>query len=710
MREVTKLAGFLVACCGLMLTSCSSPQGDEAPFLGTRVNRLVIENPQAQTDLTTLLRAERLPAESNAVPALMNQDEWNWMAIDLLDDLEPGQYLDVSTPAIDSMVLVIASGGKELKREEMFGSGKRHALGNYPAINLSVPDVRPQLFIGVQSGKPLTLPLRIRTAQEIRKDTATRDLFFTFYLGVMAVMLLYNGFLFFAVEDKSYLYYVLFLVGVAGSQFMLEGYSWVLGLDSTSWLGARIVHAVGAFSGVATILFVQQFLDMRRKTPKYFRWFNVFLGLYGIGAVTLLFGNLNLSYALINLPAMAAFLVIPASIQAKRQGQPSANILMVAFGAFLISVTVFAAKEFGMLPYNTYTTYAMPVGSMIIVVLLSIALGDRINQFKRETAKAREEKLRVSRLNEQIVLEQNQQLERRVSERTEALEEKNQTLRQAMSELKLTQDQLIQSEKLASIGQLTAGIAHELNNPINFVSSSAQSLRRDFEDLNQVLAQVSALAPGDEELGKRVQALHEQIQSMDVAFTLTEIEELLSGIEDGAQRTAEIVKGLRIFSRMDGDAMTSADVNELIESTLVILRSSLKDEVNLVVELASDLNVVECQPGKLNQVFMNLITNAAQATRMKDLPAADRRVRVRTRQVMLDDRPWVQVSIEDNGVGMTEETKSQIFDPFFTTKDVGEGTGLGLSIVRGILDDHKAKLEIESQEGQGSTFLMSFPA
>ena len=297
-----------------------------------------------------------------------------------------------------------------------------------------------------------------------------------------------------------------------------------------------------------------------------------------------------------------------------------------------------------------------------------------------------------------------------MSERTEALEEKNQTLRQAMSELKLTQDQLIQSEKLASIGQLTAGIAHELNNPINFVSSSAQSLRRDFEDLNQVLAQVSALAPGDEELGKRVQALHEQIQSMDVAFTLTEIEELLSGIEDGAQRTAEIVKGLRIFSRMDGDAMTSADVNELIESTLVILRSSLKDEVNLVVELASDLNVVECQPGKLNQVFMNLITNAAQATRMKDLPAADRLVRVRTRQVMLEDRPWVQVSIEDNGVGMTEETKSQIFDPFFTTKDVGEGTGLGLSIVRGILDDHKAKLEIESQEGQGSTFLMSFPA
>ena len=345
---------------------------------------------------------------------------------------------------------------------------------------------------------------------------------------------------------------------------------------------------------------------------------------------------------------------------------------------------------------------------MLIVVLLSIALGDRINQFKRETAKAREEKLRISRLNEQIVVEQNQQLELRVSERTEALEEKNNSLQSALEELRVAQDQLVQSEKLASIGQLTAGIAHELNNPINFVSSSAQSLRRDFEDLATVMDRVSSLDSDDQELAERIAALHEEMKRLDVAFTLQEVEELLSGIEDGAQRTAEIVKGLRIFSRMDGDAMTQANLNDLLESTLVILRSSLRDEVALVVELSPELDAIECQPGKLNQVFMNLINNAAQAT--KDLPKADRSVRIRTRQVLADGVSMVQVSIEDNGVGMTEETKAQMFDPFFTTKDVGEGTGLGLSIVKGILDDHKATLTIESELGQGSTFLMSFPA
>ena len=184
---------------------------------------------------------------------------------------------------------------------------------------------------------------------------------------------------------------------------------------------------------------------------------------------------------------------------------------------------------------------------------------------------------------------------------------------------------------------------------------------------------LSSLDSDDQE-AERIAALHEEMKRLDVAFTLQEVEELLSGIEDGAQRTAEIVKGLRIFSRMDGDAMTQANLNDLLESTLVILRSSLRDEVALVVELSPELDAIECQPGKLNQVFMNLINNAAQAT--KDLLKADRLVRIRTRQVLADGLSMVQVSIEDNGVGMTEETKAQMFDPFFTTKDVGEGTGL----------------------------------
>ena len=242
------------------------------------------------------------------------------------------------------------------------------------------------------------------------------------------------------------------------------------------------------------------------------------------------------------------------------------------------------------------------------------------------------------------------------------------------------------------------------------MSSSAQSLRRDFEDVSEVMERVLALGPEDPELQSTITALQEKIAALDLGFTMKEIEELLTGIEDGAERTTAIVKGLRIFSRMDGDEASKANINELLESTSVILRSSFREEASVVLELSPDDTVVMCQPGKLNQVFMNLISNAVQATVMSGKPFAEREVRVRTRRMMQGEVTSVQVAIADNGIGMDEDTQAQIFDPFFTTKDVGEGTGLGLSIVKGILDDHRATLELESKPGDGTTFLITFPA
>ncbi|MEC8113572.1 MAG: ATP-binding protein, partial [Bacteroidota bacterium] len=484
----------------------------------------------------------------------------------------------------------------------------------------------------------------------------------------------------------------------------------LLGLDSTTWLGMRLVHLIGIFSGVTTILFVQRFLQLKRNAPRYHKLFRAFVVAYGGVLAVLLLGFLNLSFSLINAVASVAVLVIPASLEARKQGQKSATFLLIAFTAFLLSVTVFALKEFGVLPHTLWTRFAMPVGSIVQLVLLSIALADRINQLKKESSKAREEQLRVSQLNERMVKEQNQVLESKVKERTEALESQNESLESALEELKVAQDQLVQNEKLASIGQLTAGIAHELNNPINFVSSSAQSLRRDFEDVSEVMERVLALGPDDPELQGAITALQEKIATLDLGFTMKEIEELLTGIEDGAQRTTAIVKGLRIFSRMDGDEASKANINELLESTSVILRSSFREEASVVLELSPDDTVVMCQPGKLNQVFMNLISNAVQATVMSGKPFAEREVRVRTRRVMQGEAASVQVAIADNGIGMDEDTQAQIFDPFFTTKEVGEGTGLGLSIVKGILDDHRATLELESKPGEGTTFLITFPA
>tara|TARA_B110000003_G_scaffold132811_1_gene134855 strand:+ start:4762 stop:6933 length:2172 start_codon:yes stop_codon:yes gene_type:complete len=692
---------------------------DPHQYLGKEMRLLEWQADDASTTLPDLMASGSEVCDE--VPTLnaslhLGSPIWHWFEVDLSRFEMQGQWLEVASSMCDSLVCIASCDGRELYRMEAHGSGKRwHQNGpwdgsNYPRFPL--PDQNCggfKVHLGVKSGKQMVLPVRMERPARLRSYSLGRDLFFAFYGGIMMVMLLYNLVLYFTVKDRSYLLYVLFLIGVSCSQLFLEGYQGALfGLDSSTWWGMRAVHLIGIFSGTTTILFVIRFLNLKRNAPRYLRLFQTFLWAYVVVVAVTATGRLNLGFLLINVVASAALLAVPAALEVRRGGQKSATFLLVAFTTFLIAVSVFALKEFGILPHNQWTKYAMPVGSIVEVVLLSIALADRINQLKKESSLAREEQLKVSQLNEKIVRDQNQVLESKVLERTEALESQRDSLEGALKELQVTQDQLVQSEKLASIGQLTAGIAHELNNPINFVSSSAQSLRRDFEDVSAVVEALDKLHGTEAELVLQVEALHKRLQEMDLAFTMKEIEELLTGIEDGAQRTAEIVKGLRIFSRMDGDAAIQANINELLESTMVILRSSLNGEASLVLDLSADDTEVSCQPGKLNQVFMNLINNAAQATQTR--PREEREVSIRTRRIVEEGAAKVQVAIQDNGVGMDDETMAQIFDPFFTTKAVGEGTGLGLSIVKGILDDHHAALDIQSTLGQGSTFLITFPA
>ena len=671
----------------------------------------------ADARLADLKGAPEQPGTSGVLN-MGNDGLWHWIRMDIPAAANGGSYLEIASAQTDSIVVMAACDETLLYRREVHGVGHFESWsdGNYPVF--PIPEGACEMvsmYLGVQSGKQLSVPIRISDRSTLRQWSFKRDVFFSFYAGIMLVMLLYNAVLYFTVQDRSYLLYVLFLVGVAGSQLFLAGYQWVLpGWNPTSWLGVRSVHLIGIFSGVTTILFVNQFLDLAKRGPRYHRVFNGLMSFYVIAVGCLLMGKLNWAYQVINLVAMAALLVIPASVHVLRQGHRSARFLLIAFSFFILTVVLFAFSQSfthsvgGMLERD-WVKFAMPVGSIVEVVLLSIALADRINQLKRDSAKAREEQLRISQLNEKITREQNEVLEQRVSQRTEELEERNERLRSALEELRLAQDQLVQSEKLASIGQLTAGIAHELNNPINFVSSSAQSLRRDFDDVAEIIQSLQSWDGENKDLQEKVNALHARMAQLDLEFTMKEIDELLAGIDDGANRTSEIVKGLRIFSRMDGDANTEANLNDLLESTMVILRSSLREDVELAVDLAPTLPNFPCQPGKLNQVFMNLINNAAQATVKAHEVKESRQVRIRTRRIKAEGQECIQVSIEDNGIGMSEEVQAQMFDPFFTTKDVGEGTGLGLSIVKGILDDHNASLSIESTPDQGSHFLITFP-
>ncbi|TSK06926.1 MAG: response regulator [Geobacter sp.] len=285
------------------------------------------------------------------------------------------------------------------------------------------------------------------------------------------------------------------------------------------------------------------------------------------------------------------------------------------------------------------------------------------------------------------------------------LQRQNAELARTPEHLTRAQVHLVQSEKMAALGLLTAGVAHELNNPLNFIAASVQGLKKTVAPIDELMALCQALPGGvcDEVIGRietwcRDNELGELRESMN---------ELVNNACYGANRAAEIVSSLRIFSRMDEAERKSVNLHECLDAALLLLNGSYKERIR-IERYYGELPPWLCQPGRLNQVFMNLLGNAVDAILAK--PAAgDDSIRVSTRMEEREGQHCAVVEIADSGVGMTDAVLKHLFEPFFTTKDVGKGVGLGLSISHGIVRDHQGVIEVESRAGQGSAFRVILP-
>ncbi len=305
-------------------------------------------------------------------------------------------------------------------------------------------------------------------------------------------------------------------------------------------------------------------------------------------------------------------------------------------------------------------------------------------------------------MNEETINELEEEI-KKLRKEVECINEnsKNQKkeLQLTLKNLKLAQSQLIQSEKMASVGVMTAGIAHELNNPINFMSGNVFPLQKDLDDVFSLLKKYEQTIQenGLKEYFAEVDSFKEE---MDFSYLIQEIYSLLKGIEEGASRSSEIIKGLRSFSRLDDEACQFYDIHEGIDSSLVLLHNKIKDKNINVRKDFGDFEGLECFPSKLNQVIMNILTNSIQA-----MEEGEGDLFIQT----VSSAIGIKIIIKDNGKGMTPEVKEHIFDPFFTTKEVGQGTGLGLSISYGIIEQHNGNIDVLSVPGKGTEFIISLP-
>ncbi|OAB61143.1 hybrid sensor histidine kinase/response regulator [Leptolyngbya valderiana BDU 20041] len=330
---------------------------------------------------------------------------------------------------------------------------------------------------------------------------------------------------------------------------------------------------------------------------------------------------------------------------------------------------------------------------------LSIGAVDYITKpFQQEEVLARVRlHLKLHFLTQQLA-QQNVLLEERVRERTAELN-------QALEDLQKAQVQLVQSEKMSSLGQLVAGVAHEINNPVNFIFGNlvhANEYTQNILDILQ-LYQDKYPDPGAE--------IQDTIEDFELDFLVEDLPKLLQSMQVGAERIREIVLSLRKFSRIDEAELKPVEIHDGIDTTLMILHNRIKAKSSRpeieIVKHYGNLPEVECYSGQLNQVFMNLLSNAIDA--LEDDRDSGRPGRIVVQTSCIGDNQ-IEISISDTGMGMEESVRSQIFNPFFTTKPIGKGTGMGLAISYSIVaDKHNGSLECRSQPGQGTEFVMRIP-
>ncbi|MEM8639371.1 MAG: ATP-binding protein [Cyanobacteria bacterium P01_G01_bin.54] len=290
----------------------------------------------------------------------------------------------------------------------------------------------------------------------------------------------------------------------------------------------------------------------------------------------------------------------------------------------------------------------------------------------------------------QQLQEARDSLEARVIERTQALETTLKTLQE-------TQGQLIHTEKMSSLGEMVAGIAHEINNPVGFIYGNVSHAQDYLQELLQLIELYEQQYP------QPTPIIADYYEDADIDYLKEDFPSLFESMMTGTQRIDEIVKSLRNFSRLDEAEVKDVDLHEGLDSTLVILGSKIKQGVEIIKDYG-EIPLIYCYPSQLNQVFLNLVSNAIDA--LMTIEMQPRQITISTTSI---NNNHIQVRIKDNGPGIHSEVKAKIFNPFFTTKPIGQGTGLGLSISYRIIEKHQGRIEVVSELGQGTEFRITLP-
>jgi len=668
-------------------------------------------NDGKEHSIQEVIRSGKFIPYTNDVPNLGLSSSSVWLRFTITNDAEdPGLFLEIAYPILDEVELFSPGADNSytsifLGEVKFFENRTYKRQPNY-IFDLTIPQHTSRTYyLRVKNAEPIILPISVNQPTALWDRVSTEDMLTGIYLGIILIMFFYNLFIYLAVRDKSYLYYVVFVFFGGLTQIGIKGYDFQYLWPHFPDFEQKSIVMFACIAGMATLFFTRNFLHTRENAP----WINLVIsaciGVFCIGLFLTIMGWISLGFLVMqSITSISTITIFTVAYRIMRAGYAPAKFFFAAWIVLIIGVVIFLLKDASILPYNTFTSYSVMGASAIEMSLLSFGLADRINILRHEKEESQAEALYAAEENARIIREQNVILEAKVDERTVELKASNSELQKTLIDLKETESQLVEAEKMASLGQLTAGIAHEINNPINFITSNVNPLKRDVDILMEAINRIENVSLSDGKSIDKQKQIEDYKEEIDFDYLKIEIHHLLKGINDGASRTAEIVKGLRVFSRLDEDDLKKADINEGLDSTLIIVNNLFNNKIKLVKEYG-DIPHIECYPGKLNQVFLNIISNAIYAINKQHGDNPDGVLKISTSC----NETNIFIKIEDNGIGMDENTKKKIFEPFFTTKDVGEGTGLGMSITYNTIKKHNGQIFINSTPGVGTEFILELP-
>ena len=674
------LPGF--ACAQVVLTNENDQMliGKSTFYLEDKSGLLKVEDILLPEYQSKFIRQER------AAPNFGNQQTHFWNKVEVINNSDKEWVFVVDNYSLDSLNLFYTdeSGviGK-VRQGRLFSFNEKKYKSNTFVFDLPIaPKDTLVLYLRVSS-YIMQFPLIVSTKEKFIETNYERNVFQGILLGFLLMIILYNLFFYLTVKDRNYLYFIIYVFFTILMISEFKGYTAILWNGPLEFMRGHAPF-VTALVGVFSLIYSRNVLETKKYMPRFDFYFAIFFNSVCVIVMILDLLDYKLYASILNQTFVFAlfFSMYIMAIYIYRKGYFPALYYIIGSTLFFIVACLYVFYLTGIMPYSRFTENMLSIGSASEMLLFSLTLAAKVKIYKEEKERAQNDLVATLQQNEKLILEQKEVLEIKVKERTSELEE-------TLDHLKTTQDQLVQQEKLASLGQLTAGVAHEMQNPLNFVNNFSEITSELIDEYNET-----------DDLAEK-------------ELILNDIKSNLTKINEHGKRAGSIVKSMLHVSKTEQQQLTEGDAHHVCEDALILATQSVKSKYsNLKFEVITNYcdmaTQVMMMPNDLARVFLNLFTNAFYALEDKRKNSGS------------DYKPILEISsevkgaqlyfrIKDNGAGIPQEAIKKIFEPFFTTKPTGEGTGLGLSICFDTMKAHKGELKVESVPGESTTFILNLP-